>query len=71
MSKQSKEKTVPDIMMNIASSYLVNNCENCPFYYISKTCDSIPLNCTWLALHAHFSNCVSSSEQTEVNNENS
>jgi len=49
-----KEKTVSDVMGEISVHYLMNNCEHCPFYDISKTCDSKPINCTWLALHFYF-----------------
>lgn len=71
MSDKEKgaEKSIPDIMMTIATSYLINNCKNCPFYCISKTCDSVPLNCSWLGLYSHFMNYVPNSEDKEADND--
>lgn len=44
-----------DVFETIAAHYLCNYCDGCPFYDIAETCDSVPLNCKWLVLHAYFS----------------
>lgn len=62
---KNEEKTTSYCMMKIASHYLVNNCENCPFYDITETCDSKPINCTWLGLNIYFKN----TESKEADNE--
>ena len=62
--EKGKEQTIPDIMMTIASSYLANNCKSCPFWDITETCDTVPLNCSWLGLYRHFSDCEN--VETEV-----
>ena len=49
-----EEKTTADYMNKIACWYLENNCDHCPFYEITKTCDSVPIGCTWLVLGAYF-----------------
>lgn len=48
------EKTTSEFMLEIASHYLMNGCDGCPFYDVTKTCDSKPINCTWMALRNYF-----------------
>jgi len=48
------EKTTSEFMLDIASHYLMNGCDDCPFYNVTKTCDSKPINCTWMALRNYF-----------------
>ncbi len=48
------EKTTSEFMLEIASHYLMNGCDDCPFYNVTKTCDSKPINCTWMALRNYF-----------------
>ena len=50
----SDEKTTSDYMLEIAAHYLMNGCDNCPFFDITKTCNSVPINCTWIALKSYF-----------------
>lgn len=48
------EKTTSEFMLEIASHYLINGCDGCPFYSVTKTCDSKPINCNWMALRNYF-----------------
>lgn len=48
------EKTTSEFMLEIASHYLMNGCDGCPFYNVTKTCDSKPINCNWMALRNYF-----------------
>ena len=50
----SDEKTTSDYMLEITAHYLMNGCDNCPFFDITKTCNSVPINCTWIALMSYF-----------------
>lgn len=54
-----EEKTTSQIMTEIAAGYLMHNCADCPFYgireyEIKQRCDSVPLNCKWMALKMYF-----------------
>ena len=53
------DKTTSEIMSMIMSGYLLNNCKGCPFhgikeYEIERTCDTIPLHCSWMILWKYF-----------------
>ncbi len=52
--EKGKEQAIPEIMLTIANSYLLNNCKNCPFWSIAETCNTVPLNCSWLGLYRHY-----------------
>ena len=52
--KAPEELTTSEIMLKIGAHYLVNGCNNCDFYKVAKTCDAIPINCAWMALHYYF-----------------
>lgn len=54
MTKEDCDKTTSDYMLEIATHYLINGCDNCPFYDITKTCDSVPINCNWMVLKNFF-----------------
>lgn len=54
MSDREKEQTTSEIMLEIGSHYLCNGCNNCDFYTVSKTCDAIPLHCSWMILYKYF-----------------
>lgn len=54
-----------EIYMSIAADYLTNGCDCCPFlqdeedneedeFRDHKICNSIPIQCEWLALHSIF-----------------
>ena len=55
----SKNETTSEVMMDIAASYLINNCKGCPFhgieeYELKQRCDTVPLNCIWWNLERCF-----------------
>lgn len=54
MSEETMEKTTSEIMMEIASHYLCNGCDDCDFYKVAGTCDAIPIHCNWMILYNHF-----------------
>lgn len=58
------EKTTSEFMLDIASHYLMNGCDDCPFYNVTKTCDSKPINCTWMALR-NYCKTEESKEESE------
>lgn len=49
-----KDLKTSEIMLDIASHYLMNGCDRCDFLCVSKTCDSIPIHCNWMRLYYHF-----------------
>lgn len=51
---REKEQTTSEIMLTIGSHYLCNGCNDCDFYKVSKTCDAIPLHCSWMILCKYF-----------------
>ena len=59
----NETKTTADYMLDIATHYLMNCCEHCPFYDITETCDSKPINCTWMVLNAYFKKMQEEEEQ--------
>lgn len=54
MSEKNEERTTSDYMLEIAGHYLMNGCDDCPFYDIVKTCDSVPIHCNWMSLKNYF-----------------
>ena len=64
------EKTTSEVMSMIMGGYLANYCEGCPFFgikefEIEQICDSVPLNCKWMALWQYFKE----EEENEKNEE--
>ena len=51
---KNEERTTSDYMLEIEGHYLMNGCDDCPFYDIVKTCDSIPIHCNWMLLKNYF-----------------
>lgn len=63
------DKTTSEVMSMIMGGYLANYCKGCPFYgieefEIEQICDSVPLNCIWMALWQYFKE-QEEAEQTE------
>lgn len=62
MSK--KEFKFSEIMIEIATHYLKNGCDECDFLRVSETCDSVPIHCNWMKLYHYFKS--DEKERTEI-----
>lgn len=60
------EKT-SDVMLDIATHYLMNGCDECDFLCVSNTCDAKPINCNWMKLYHYFKNAEDKEQDGESN----
>ena len=64
--KRYRVSEYTDYMAKIGAYYLMNNCRECPFLVVTETCDSKPINCTWMmGLYPYFKNVEAQESEVE------